>query len=326
MNKKVKIRVLACIAALACSVIFMACANQGQEGTTLTIQEPLVVESPQASGTVETAAPDTAEQQVAQIPLYTETPRMMTPVECGSCHADQYVQLQKSASKHRFDCNDCHEQLHGYKPTEDNYLDIMPKCATCHDLPHGEAFPKCAQCHENPHTPLDIPFSGVEQNIKDKEGKDVVACQVCHYDSQGMEMEANPNKHNEEVGCTGCHADKHGVIPSCFDCHEPHVTGQTYTDCLVCHRPHSAKNILPYPEETANNVCGSCHTQIYDDLQANYTKHSALQCATCHATHGQIPKCQECHDEPHGPAVHKRFPNCLECHINPHNLPVNKEA
>lgn len=334
MKGKNSLKALAALAALSCSAILVACANQGQEGTTVTIQEPLVVETAQTAETPQaaekgdetkaTAAGE--EQQAAQAPLYTETPRTLAPVECGSCHGSQYVNLQKSNSKHRFECTECHTELHAYSPAKNNYAEIMPKCTNCHDLPHGEAFPNCSQCHQNPHSPLNIPFSGVSQKIKDKAGKGVVACQVCHYETEGEEMATFPNKHNTEVGCTGCHADKHGVRPTCFDCHEPHVTGQVYADCLVCHRPHSAKNILAYPEETPNNVCGSCHTQIFENLQTNHTKHSELHCATCHDIHGKIPKCQNCHGEPHGATVHKRFPNCIECHVDPHNLPVNKTS
>lgn len=328
MKEKMNLKVLAALAALSCSLIVTACANQGQEKAAATAQKPVIVDATKpaeaAPAAGETATPD--QMQTAEAPLYTETPRVLTPVECGSCHGGEYKRLQESNSKHRFECTDCHEQLHAYIPTKNNYADIMPKCSTCHDLPHGEAFTKCLGCHQDPHTPLTIPFSGVSQKIKDKAGKNVVACEVCHYDPVGKEFEKYPTKHNVEVGCTGCHADKHGVRPTCFDCHEPHVTGQVYADCLVCHRPHSAKNILQYPEETNNNVCGSCHTDIYNNLQTNQTKHSALYCATCHVKHGQIPRCQDCHDEPHGAAVHKRFPNCLDCHVDPHNLPVNPQA
>ncbi len=328
MKEKINLRVLAGLAVLSCSVIVMACANQGQDATTENAPEPIVIDSTQAAAEAPAteAAPAKADQQAADAPLYTEAPRALTPVECGSCHSGEYMRLKESNSKHRFECTDCHEQLHAYVPTKNNYDEIIPKCASCHDLPHGEAFTKCLGCHQDPHTPLTIPFSGVSQKIKNKAGKDVVACEVCHYNPEGKEFETYPTKHNTEVGCTGCHADKHGVRPTCFDCHEPHVTGQVYADCLVCHRPHSAKNILQYPEDINNNVCGSCHTGIYDSLQSNQTKHSALQCATCHVKHGQIPKCQDCHDEPHGAAVHKRFPNCLECHVDPHNLPVNPQA
>jgi len=334
MKWKVNIKIPACLAALVCSATIMACANQGQDQTTGDAPQPVEVASPQAAENSEAgaaaetavkASPAKTEKQVAPAPLYTEIPRSLTPVECASCHNGQYIRLQQSESKHRFDCNTCHKQLHAYVPTKNNYKEVMPKCYSCHKLKHGEAFPDCAQCHQDPHSPKDIPFSGVKQNIKNKAGKDVVACSVCHS-KEGKEMDAYPNKHNVKVGCIGCHKNKHGVRPSCFDCHKPHVADQTYADCLVCHAPHSAKNILQYPKEIPNTVCAACHGKIYNKLQANPTKHTALQCAACHVSHGQIPRCQQCHKEPHGATVHKRFPDCLECHVDPHDLPVTPGA
>lgn len=325
MKKPSTLKVLTGIIVLSCSMLFMACANQNQESSTTDSQEPVVIDATQATAPAEQAKPAKAEQQMAQAPLYKETPRSLAPVECAACHGGQYKRLQDSNSKHRFDCLKCHTELHAYIPSKDNYTEIIPKCATCHKLFHGEAFPNCGQCHQDPHSPLNIPFDGVKATIKNQAGKDVVACEVCHYDSEGKEMETYPSFHNtDKVGCTGCHGDnKHGVRPTCFKCHKPHTPDQVYADCLVCHRPHSAMNILPYPQEISNTVCASCHGDIYDLLQANKTKHTALQCAACHVTHGQIPRCQECHNEPHGDAVHKRFPDCLECHVDPHDLPVN---
>ncbi len=258
------------------------------------------------------------------VELYKDEPAPILPVQCGSCHKVEYKRLQLSNSRHRFDCLKCHTKLHSYIPPRKNWHEIMPKCARCHGFKHGKEFPDCLQCHIDPHSPLDIPFSGVEHKVVNSAGREVVACEVCHYDPEGKEMETYPCKHNTAVGCTGCHADKHGVRPSCFDCHEPHVQGQTYADCLVCHRPHSAKNILKYPEDMNNNVCGSCHTGLYQNLQQNHTKHSDLYCAACHERHGEIPECQKCHGEPHGALIHKRFPRCLDCHMDPHNLPVKK--
>jgi len=323
MKRKMKLKVLAGLAVLSCSVLFMACANQGQDTTAANTPQPVVIDSTETAE-VQESTPTKAEQQAAPAPLYTEVPKSLSPVECASCHNGQYVRLQQSKSKHRFDCLKCHDQLHANIPSKNNYEEILPKCTTCHKLFHGEAFPTCSQCHQDPHSPLTIPFSGVKQNVKNQAGEDVVSCEVCHYDSEGKEMETYPSKHNSaKVGCTGCHGDEqHGVRPTCFKCHKPHTPEQTYADCLVCHRPHSAKKILPYPKEISNTVCAACHGKIYGKLQANQTKHTALQCAACHVTHGQIPRCQECHKEPHGDAVHKRFPNCLDCHVDPHDLPV----
>ncbi len=324
MKKNFNYKVSAGLIALA-GLLLVFTAGTALTGTTEKSPAPAAPQTPAAAPAATT--PDGKRSMpLADESLYTAVPRSLTPVECGSCHPGEYKLLRESESKHRFFCTDCHQQLHAYVPTKDNYASIMPQCADCHELPHGEPFTMCKECHQDPHTPLDIPFEGVSKNYPDGAGKEVVACEVCHYETEGKEFADNPTKHNEEeVGCTGCHADKHGYRPTCFDCHDPHVEGQPYEECLVCHRPHSAKNILPYPEETDNKVCGSCHDEVFDNLQVNLTKHSELQCATCHTVHGEIPKCQDCHESPHGKKMHKKFADCLECHVDPHNMPVEPE-
>ncbi len=322
---KIKLKGMAVMAVLATTFLLAACASQ-QAGDKKTESTSGKTVAAARGGTTEGANAATekkAAPQAAGAALYEVTPPPLKPVDCGHCHVNQFTDLKKSKTKHRFDCKKCHTQFHVYNPRKKNYERIMPKCTRCHGLKHGEAFPNCMECHQNPHSPRTIAFSQVEKKIKGKDGKPVVSCAVCHS-SEGTEFAKYPTKHNVEVNCQGCHADKHGYIPSCLDCHEPHVEGQAYKDCLVCHSPHSAKRIKKYPEDTPSNVCGSCHTQIYSNLQTNHTKHSELHCATCHVKHGQIPKCQQCHGLPHGKALHKRFPKCLECHKDPHNLPVNR--
>ncbi len=244
----------------------------------------------------------------------------LTAVECGRCHNYQFKWLQDKGGKHQFSCTDCHEQFHAYNPRKGNWDEIMPKCQNCHDLPHGGDFMACLDCHQQPHAPKVIQFSRLEKTVGGQEG--VVVCAVCHK-NEGTEFARFPSKHNPELNCQGCHAEVHGTIPSCLDCHEPHTNEMEYKDCLTCHSPHSASNIKKYPEDVPNNACGACHEAVYSNLQKNVTRHSTLQCATCHASHGEIPRCQDCHGEPHGEGLHKRFNSCLDCHMDPHNLPVN---
>ncbi len=313
------------------ATLFMcvACAQQVRQTVTPEKQVQAKAEVTKQAAQNAQAQIKAQETQPSGVSLYQEEPRLLKPVECGACHKREYERLKTSNSKHRFDCLRCHTKLHAYIPPKHNYKEIMPKCTRCHGLKHGKAFPNCLQCHTDPHSPLDIPFTGVQKKMKGPKGKMVVACEVCHWNPEGKQMQEHPCKHNTEEGCVGCHieaidATKHGMKPTCFDCHEPHVQGQTYKECLVCHNPHMAKNILQYPEDTDNKVCGSCHTTIYKHLQENHTKHSDLHCAECHVRHGEIPKCQDCHGLPHGEALHKKFPNCLTCHLDPHNLPVLK--
>jgi len=314
----------------------MACASQNGQATAaaddsqkaVEAAAPAKVAASEKSAAAEKTAPKAVtEDDASEYPLYTGTPTPLQPVECGKCHNTEYTLLKNSKSKHRFICTDCHEQLHAYVPTKNNYRDVLPKCSNCHDVPHGEPFTQCLSCHQNPHTPLTIPFSAVTRKFKNKEGKSMVACQLCHWNSEGKEFATHPTKHNVKEGCVGCHAgDRHGIRPTCFKCHKPHIKGMVYKDCLVCHRPHSAKNIKVYPKDTDNRICGSCHKTEYGHLQSNKTKHSAFHCAKCHVKHGKIPKCRNCHGEPHGAGIHKNTPRCLNCHQDPHNLPVKHKS
>ncbi len=321
--------ILVVVIGLLVTSFFVACAKQEQaavEGPppvkvakAETKAPPAEAKAAETTQATETKEAESKEKAPSGAALYEQPVKPLTPVECARCHYPIFKDLKESKSKHRFECTNCHQQFHVYNPIKKNWEEIMPKCQRCHQLPHGKDFPNCLQCHENPHSPLTIPFDVLVQTRKVGK-KEVIQCALCHK-KESAEMNAHPSKHNE-VGCQGCHAEKHGYIPNCLDCHEPHVEGQTYEDCLVCHSPHSPTAIKPYPEETDNAVCGSCHTEIYENLQTNHTKHSELYCATCHTKHGYIPKCQDCHGEPHGAALHKKFPNCLECHVDPHNLPV----
>ena len=198
----------------------------------------------------------------------------------------------------------------------------MPKCQTCHDLPHGKEFMACLDCHQQPHAPKVIPFAKLEKTVEGKEG--VVTCAACHT-SEGSEFTKFPSLHNSELNCQGCHSEVHGTIPSCLDCHEPHGQKMEYKGCLTCHAPHSASNIKQYPEDVPNKACSACHAAVYNKLQENVTKHSSLQCASCHASHGKVPLCQDCHGEPHTKGLHSKYANCLECHMDPHNLPIDNE-
>ena len=272
------------------------------------------------TGTKVASAKDSTQEQGDQTTseLYMREIEPLTPVECGRCHNNQFTWLQKKGGKHQFDCTNCHDQFHTYNPRKGNWDEIMPKCQNCHDLPHGVSFPACIECHQQPHAPKEILFEKLEQELEGKEG--VVVCAACHT-KQGTEFATYPSNHNTEVNCQGCHAEVHGTIPSCLDCHEPHVEKQVYQDCLICHSPHSASNIKQYPEDVPNIACSACHDEPYNNLQANITKHSSLQCATCHESHGLVPSCSKCHGKPHTEGLHNKFADCLICHNDPHNLP-----
>lgn len=305
MRKYLFLCILSLVCTAALSLLVAACGPAGRTGPAGPQGGPVQQETPPAGAD-----------------LYTKDLKPLAPEECGRCHTYQFNWLKDRGGKHQLDCAFCHEKFHAYNPKLDNWDAIMPRCQGCHQLPHDNNFSDCMECHLQPHAPMVIEFAVLEQPVSAEGEQHVLACAKCH-NKEGTEFAGFPSKHNSAVNCNGCHANEHGTIPSCLDCHDPHLATQEYRDCLECHAPHSASTIRQYSENVPNVACSACHDDVYDLLQGNVTRHSAMQCATCHPTHGRIQKCQDCHGAPHGDVLHQRFADCLECHIDPHNLPVN---
>ena len=252
-----------------------------------------------------------AQQEAPQgADLYAAEPVQLTVTQCGQCHPSIYQNIKQDGKRHRFHCLDCHEQLHAYSPKKNNYAAIMPQCSSCHTLPHGEAFASCLDCHKNPHTPLNVAIDEIL----------AANCGKCHTGPNGQ-LTKFPSKHTEQ-GCDTCHSEKHGRIPSCMECHEPHLPGQEIAYCLSCHPVHKPLQIAYDGSAQWNSTCATCHDSVYEPWSKTPSKHGGVNCGECHTSHGFIPKCQMCHETPHDERLLAKFPNCLECHIDPHDLPV----
>ena len=245
--------------------------------------------------------------------IYTLIVQPLTLEECARCHTSHYSWLRDNGAKHQsVTCTDCHQVFHAYNPLRGNYADIMPKCSNCHAEPHGSAEPvmECLACHANPHQPLvSIPAPA---NLESR-------CHLCHSEV-ATSLTVQVSKHTAQE-CSSCHSERHGRIPQCNECHENHspMAALTTPDCLACHPVHTPLNIT-YPVTQGKEVCAGCHDQAYNLLEARETKHSALTCAKCHPSHGQLPACQECHGEPHSAVMHQRMPNCGDCHGIAHDI------
>jgi len=253
-------------------------------------------------------------EQAAQVEvtqdLYSAEPQPLTPVECGQCHPAIYQQIKHDGRRHRFECVECHQQLHAYNPIRKNWAEIMPQCSSCHDLPHGKVFTACLDCHSNPHTPLTIP----SDNLAD-------SCGTCHTVPMA-ELTQFPSQHTEQ-GCATCHTS-HGLIPSCMECHDSHIPDQSLASCKACHPVHKPLEVV-YGKDASTATCGSCHDSVFGEWSNTPSKHGGVSCALCHDKHGLIPDCQKCHEAPHDAKMLKKFPVCLDCHINVHDLPVKKK-
>lgn len=252
--------------------------------------------------------------EASQIPdeseLYKTTPPPLTAAQCGQCHSAHFKWLQEDGLRHRIQCQRCHERFHAFNPQKNNWAELMPKCSQCHTQVHGAKHVDCLSCHMNPHTPRQVPMAA---NLAS-------SCGDCHSAPAG-ELAQFPSAHTQQP-CSACHHDRHGLIPSCMECHEPHVAGQDLAACKSCHPVHKPLQIT-YTAKDSANTCGSCHGGVYDAWSKTQSKHGKVHCAQCHPSHGEIPECTRCHAAPHDKAILGKFPRCLDCHLDVHDLPTS---
>nr|MBF0221226.1 cytochrome C [Desulfobulbaceae bacterium] len=249
-----------------------------------------------------------ADQTVINIPTKPAVPSsQLLHDDCKKCHPHIVSLNLRNGAAHstKISCIDCHD---GHPPMN---REIIPRCSKCHtDSPHFD-LTNCSQCHVNPHTPLDIRLT-----------RDITfQCTTCHTD-QIEQLQKNPSIHTT-LDCTACHI-RHGYIPECFACHASHLDTMTNEDCLSCHQAHMPL-IVNYENNTSSEFCGSCHTEVYQQLAESRAKHRQVPCAECHEKeHKRVPTCRKCHPQPHPEAMLKGFPTCGTCHGIAHSLKLNK--
>lgn len=149
-------------------------------------------------------------------------------------------------------------------------------------------------------------------------------CQKCH-DEIVADISARGAKHNTEVNCLDCHIEHPPkgteVIPACSNCHDPKEKAHyNVSNCLTCHNPHHPLEIDLTQVEEVKPVCISCHSTEGAQLQDYPSKHSELDCNSCHLEHGLFSPCMECH-APHTEEM--TYQDCLLCH-KPHMPTVVK--
>jgi len=245
-------------------------------------------------------------QQVASSTVDAQNAGELQNTDCIKCHDSEPKDIATNGGKHKtaVSCLDCHEE---HPPSGTN---TIPECSNCHE---GEAhfqLDNCLVCHSNPHTPLNL-------TIPDQPSSNT-ACFTCHPEKE-KEFKAKPSKHSTK-NCTFCHPAKHKAIDKCLTCHEPHADTMVYEDCLRCHKPHSPTDIT-YADDTPSVLCGACHPDLLESLTHNPSKHQKLACAYCHKNrHPTVPKCSDCHAQPHDKGMLTQFSDCLQCHKDPHDL------
>jgi hypothetical protein len=120
-------------------------------------------------------------------------------------------------------------------------------------------------------------------------------CVQCHPGPVGN-IAAAGGKHRS-VPCIGCHVghppDVKKPIALCSKCHfSSRKAHFGITGCLNCHtNPHTPLQI----SFKGKNACLNCHAHQVEQLSANKSKHTALDCSMCHDVHRKIPDCSRCH-------------------------------
>lgn len=225
--------------------------------------------------------------------------------DCIKCHTAATQGIRDNGGLHKTEvtCQDCHE---GHPP---EIKEIIPSCNQCHEGQSHYELEGCLSCHSNPHTPMNISLA---EDLTD-------ACLTCH-EEQKPQLVKFESAHSE-LDCTSCHQETHGMVPSCLSCHdEGHSPEMTQADCSSCHQAHKPL-MVTYADNLASKQCASCHDVAFDQLMASPTKHHDVSCVTCHKSeHKMVPKCQDCHGDPHPASITAKFDGCGACHNIAHDL------
>jgi DmsE family decaheme c-type cytochrome len=245
-----------------------------------------------------------------------------TPVKqnCMTCHEPHASagSLKLIKTEQPGLCLECHNtSSQTFKSRHMNYPVEQRRCTSCHD-PHGSNSgailadnvhepilnEMCNQCHNEPNSadPFGIKKDGYQ------------LCQGCHYETInsafGKKYLHWPMVDN--TGCVNCHTPhasnisgllKDPMINVCGDCHADTIARQARSvtkhqpisdgECTICHSPHGSDNSFLQLEASIVNTCAQCHDwqthsthPIGEKFVDPRNPNLALDCSSCHRTHG----------------------------------------
>ena len=269
-----------------------------------------------------------AHVQVSCTECHTNGNYVDLPVDCWSCHQDDYENVDDPnhvSNQFSHACTECHNTVAWSPATFDHNLTDFPltgahisaACAQCHvNGQYGGTSTECWSCHQADFTGSDNPDH--------EAGNFPHTCAQCHSTTAWQPASFDHNLSSFPL--TGAH-----LAVSCTECH---VNGQytgTPEDCWSCHQPdymgaddHASNN---YPHD-----CLMCHaTNAWEPSSFNHNNtdfpltgaHISVNCAECHVNgqfSGTPTDCWSCHeqdyndtDDPNHAAAGFSH-NCLQCH------------
>lgn len=267
---------------------------------------------------------------------YNETSHTVTfsaADDCGRCHlASMKAEHARPSIPVKVDCLGCH--------TSARYTALaLPwdhRCESCHAAKHGtlsashaSSTTSCSggDCHA-------IGDVGALHSLATTTvaGVTYTSCAVCHR---------SPLEQPTTTDCAACHAGhgnldaKHTATSSasatCITCHPPADARTIHQrlGCAVCH-----KNPARVPTLPASIECANCHAG-HGDITAKHTAAASAECVACHET-ADVTKlhptkgCWACHTNPAVPVLPLTV-ECANCHgalspTDPNHYPTANHA
>ena len=163
-------------------------------------------------------------------------------------------------------------------------------------LPSSEINSSCLKCHsQDQHT---FAWQGGKHDNKN------MSCLSCHSQHHSKSEEKMLTRTSTEETCMSCHTS---VRKAQFQ-RSTHLFRTEQRNmkvgCTSCHNPHGGEGDKMLVEQTANNVCYSCHAEKRGPF---LWEHAPVRenCMSCHSPHGSNNaklltarahlSCQQCH-------------------------------
>jgi len=298
--------------------------------------------------------------------------KKMPVVSCGSCHKAAEMQYLQGIHGQAFsrnepyapsckECHGTHKVLDPANPESRTYkMNIPFLCGSC----HKEGAPVARIYNITEHNIMQNYSQGTHGKGLFESGLLVTAtCNDCHGNHMTLpSTDKRSSVHHDRIAstCMKCHVrieqthkrviknelweDKPGAVPSCSDCHPPHIVQiakieETISNkqCLACHDKANVAKKPTYKGDTIKAVdfshlgksvhvnipCIKCHADVNSRLERPCETAEWVDCSNCH-----IEVANEYFQSGHGKSYLAKIedaPYCTDCHGSHQTLSKNDE-